>query len=175
MRKILWLSAVLLSFYSCKPAKERQKHSSNYFDLKNYFEKEAARLKKSNPVVTKTVTLNGSWETRKMKIGDWQKEFTVFTDVDINRSAWAGLFEVQKSGGQELYTSTEEKIPVKEVLILKKGSKPYGVRILIKNSNMLYSSSDTLLYYPDSLYQVRKKQHIRLLSEKAYGITGKFN
>lgn len=175
MRKILFFFAVPLFFYSCKPAKQEQGHNLNYFDLKGYFEKEALRLKTSNPIVTKTVMVNGSSETKQMRLADWQKEFAVFTDVNINRSAWAGLFSVQKNNEQELYTSVEEKVPVKEVLILKKDNKLYGIQVLVKNTNMLYSSSDTLSYYPDSLYQIKKKQHIKLLSEKNYSISGKFN
>lgn len=174
MRKILFFFAMPLFFYSCKPAKQEQGHNLNYFDLKGYFEKEALRLKTSNPIITKTVMVNGSGETKQIRLADWQKELAVFTDADINRSAWAGLFGVQKNNEQELYTSAVEKVPVKEVLILKKDNKPYHIQVLVNNTNMLYSSSDTLSYYPDSLYQIKKKQHIKLLSEKNYSITGRF-
>lgn len=174
MKKMLFLPAALLFFYGCKPAKEEQKHSLNYFDLKGYFAKEAVRLNKSNPGLTKTVMVNGAAETKQIRLGDWQKELAAFSDVDINRSAWAGLFSVTRNNERELYTSDDEKVPVKEVLVLKKDNKLYGIRVLVKNTNILYSSSDTLSYYPDSIYQVKKKQHIKLLAEKNYSITGKF-
>lgn len=174
MRKMLLLPAALLFFYGCKPPKEEQKRSLNYFDLKGYFAKEAVRLNKNNPGVTKTVVVNGASETKQIMLADWQKELAAFSDVDINRSAWAGLFSVKKDNDHELYTSDDEKVPVKEVLLFKKNKKLYGIRVLVKNTNILYSSSDTLSYYPDSIYEVKKKQHIKLLAEKNYSITGKF-
>jgi len=44
---------------------------------------------------------------------------------------------------------------------------------VISNKNILYSSGDTLVYYPDSLYEIRKHQKIKLLAQKTYQITGK--
>lgn len=174
MRKVLCLSGILLFFYGCNPSEKKQKNVLSYFDLKGYFEKEAIRLNKSNPVFSKTVMVNGVTETKKIRLGDWKKELAVFSDVDMNRSAWKGLFQVKTTAGQELFSTDHEKVPVKEVRIIKRNNKVYGIRILVKNANMLYSSSDTLSYYPDSLYQVKKKQHIKLLAEKNYSITGIF-
>ncbi|WP_316811071.1 hypothetical protein [Pedobacter heparinus] len=174
MGKCLCLAFTLLFLYGCTSSVKEQKGILTYFDLKGYFEKEAARLKRNKPVLTKTVMVNGAAETKKISIADWPKELAVFSDADINRSAWAGLFSVEKDSQKELYTSANEKVPVKEVRILKKDNKLYGIQIFVKNANVLYSSSDTLSYYPDSLYQVKKKQHIKLLTEKNYSITGKF-
>lgn len=174
MKKKLSSVLVLLFFCGCTPSVKKQQDNLTYFDLKGYFQKEAQRLKNNNPVLTKTVTVNGAAEKKRIRITDWEKEFAIFLDADINRTAWAGLFSTEKSKERELYTSNNEKVPVKEVLILKKGAQLYSIQILVKNANVLYSSADTLSYYPDSLYQVKKKQHIKLLSEKDYSITGKF-
>ncbi|MNT73709.1 hypothetical protein D3C72_2124500 [compost metagenome] len=118
--------------------------------------------------------VNESSETKNIRVADWAKELSVFSEADINRSAWKGLFHIEKNKEQEVYSSDDKKVPVKEVLITKTGGKVQGIKILIRTSNMLYSSADTLSYYPDSLYQIKKKQEIRLLSEKNYIITGKF-
>ena len=174
MKKKIWLSGILLVFYGCNPAAKNQGDALNYFDLKGYFEKEAARLTKNNPVFTKTVTVNDDAESKKIRIADWTKELSIFSDADINRNAWKGLFKTTNTGDQEIYTSDHEKVPVKEVRITKRNGEVYHIRILVKNTNILYNSADTLSYYPDSLYQVKKKQHIKLLAEKKYTITGKF-
>lgn len=174
MRKFLIIPCFLLFFSSCNMAEKKQKNNMSYFDLKGYFEKEALRLMKSNPVFAKTVMVNGNSETKQMQIADWAKELSAFSDADINRSAWIGLFRIERAKAREVYTSDNEKVPVKEVLITKRNGEVSGIRILIKTANMLYNSSDTLSYYPDSLYQINKKQEIRLLSEKNYLITGKF-
>lgn len=145
-----------------------------YFDIKEYFAKEAVRLEKKNPLVHKTVMVNDTSEGKAIKIENWEKELSIFSDADINRSSWKGQFQKKETKDGEVYTSDNEKVPVKEVTIYKRKNLVYGLQILIKNTNSLYTSADTLTYYPDSIYEIRKTQHIRLLSEKNYRITGKF-
>lgn len=173
MKKKIWLSGILLVFYGCNPAAKNQRDTLNYFDLKGYFKKEAIRLTKIKPAFTKIVTVNDASESKMVRIADWTKELSVFSAADINRNAWKGLFNTTNTGDLEIYTSSDEKVPVKEVRITNRNGKVYQIRILIKNTNILYSSSDTLSYYPDSLYQIKKKQHIKLLAEKEYTVTGK--
>lgn len=166
---------LLLLCYSCgDPTVAGQKNAHTYFNLKGYIEQESGRLGRSNPTVQKTVMVNDSSESKEIKIQDWKKELSVFSDADMNRAAWKGLFQVKKSGEQEVYTSDHKKVPVKEVVIIRRNGQLYGLQIFIRNSNTLYTSADTLSYYPDSLYEVKKTQNIRLLSTKNYRITGKF-
>lgn len=175
MRNTLLLFSILLFFISCNDsADKKQKNDLTYFDVKGYFDKEAARLNKANPLINKVVNVNGAEESKRTKIADWNKELTLFSDADINRASWKGLFQLKKSEDQELYTSDNEKVPVKELLVFHKNNKVHGFKILIKNTNTLYTSVDTLTYYPDSLYQIKKMQNIKLLSEKSYTITGTF-
>lgn len=173
MRRKILLPGILLVFLGCNPAGKSQKNPLTYFDLKGYFEKEALRLSAINPLLTKTVSVNNMEETKKIRITDWAKELSAFSDADINRSAWKGLFNKKNTGQQETYMSDNKKVPVKEVMISKRNGQVYGIRIVISYSNVLYSSADTLSYFPDSLYQVKKKQQIRLLAEKNYTITGR--
>ncbi len=176
MRKPILLFLSFLLFISCNnSADKKQKTNLTYFDIKGYFEKEVIRLTLKNPLITKTVSVNGATESKHIKIADWKKELTLFSDADINRASWKGLFEFKKSNDQELYSSNNEKVPVKELLVIYKNNKVLGIKILIKNTNSLYTSIDTLSYYADSLYQVKKIQNIKLLSEKSYTITGSFN
>ena len=167
----LFLAASLL-FAACTPAdNEKQNISPQYFDLQSYFTKEEARLKKLNPTVEKTVSVNDSSEKKSLKITDWKKELSIFTDADINKKAWLGQFEIHKTPILEQYSSDQEKIPVKELKVMRKDGKVSGIQILLKNTNALYTSIDTLVYYPDRLYRVNKTQHIKLLAEKRYKIT----
>jgi len=176
MRNTIFLLLIVLFFGSCNPAGPKKQLSSlPYFNLKNYFAKEVKRLKLQNPEVNKTVMVNHTEEHKKLKIADWQKELSVFSDADINKSAWQGLFSLRKEKNSNTYLSNNEKVPVKSLSISYKNGKIYGIEILISNTNSLYTSNDTLSYFPDSLYDVKKMQHIKLLKEKRYRITGKFN
>lgn len=153
---------------------QEQKNEITYFDVKGYFNAEVSRLTKANPEITKTVLVDDSLEIKKIRIHDWKKELAAFSDADMNRNSWKGLFTLSKHNDAEIYHSENEKVPVKTVSITFKNNKVYGFKIVVKNTNALYQSVDTLTYYPDSLYQVKKIQNIRLLAKKNYQITGKF-
>ena len=176
MRKPFLFLSLPLFFMACQQQASTEKVSAaiHYFDLKGYIAKEADRLNALQPSLNKTVMVNKSEESKKLKIADWHKELSAFTDADINKSAWQGLFLVTRTSNEDKYTSDNEKVPVKSLVIKHLNGKVRSIQILIGNSNILYTSKDTLSYYPDSLYQIKKTQHIKLLNEKSYRITGKF-
>lgn len=175
MNRQVFLLSVPLFFAACTaPPAEKQKAAVQYFDLKGYITKEAGRLTEANPLVLKTVVVNAAAEQKKTKIADWPKELSVFTDADINKFAWQGMFKVTRTNHEDLYESDDEKVPVKSLAIHHLNGRVRSIRLLLKTSNLLYSSNDTLSYYPDSLYEIKKTQHIRLLNPKHYQITGKF-
>lgn len=173
MRPYAALFLILLA--SCGRAeKQNAPSSAPYFDVQAYFNQEVKKLSTKNPVVHKTVVINGSTENKALKIADWNKELSSFIDADINKRAWEGEFKVQKTNHGLLYTSNNDKVPVKKLEIRKDKNGITSVTIILKNSNYLYSSADTLSYYPDSLYQIKKIQQIQLMSAKSYRISGAF-
>lgn len=145
-----------------------------YFALQPYFEQEASRLQKSSPLVHKTVVVNGTPESRNLKIASWTKELASFIEADINKNAWRGEFKKTVQPGAEIYTSVNEKVPVKRLVVYRKAKQISGVEILIENNNFLYTSRDTLSYFPDKRYEVKKAQQIKFMKEKKYRITGSF-
>lgn len=174
MKKISSLYIILLPLLSCNYAPQKQKNNLTYFDIKGYFDKEIHRLQKLQPKITKTVSVNDSAETRLTKIADWKKELALFSESDINRDSWRDLFKTERKNNVIRYTTQDENVPVKEIRIVMHNQLPREIKIVVNNINSLYDSTDSLVYYPDSLYFVKKSQKIRLLSEKKYEITGKF-
>lgn len=172
MRKYALLFAGFLM--SCgTPEQEQPSTKLEYFDLKGYFSKEAASLARSTAMVDKTVIITDSAERKQVKITNWEKELSAFVDADINKAAWKGAFKSRKNEDGLEYTSTNEKVPVKRLQIFKRNEAITGIVIVLENSNYLYRSTDTLRYYPDSLYQIKKSQQIKLMSPKRYQITGR--
>jgi len=78
MRRKILLSGILLVFLGCNPAEKNQKNALSYFDIKGYFDKEALRLTRTNPLLTKTVTVNEVAETKKIRITDWARILCFF-------------------------------------------------------------------------------------------------
>jgi 2-hydroxy-3-keto-5-methylthiopentenyl-1-phosphate phosphatase len=174
MTKKLYILVFALALFSCNQRKEAEANTNLlYFDIKGYFGKEIARLQRLNPDVNKTVSVNGTTENKTAKITDWAKELTIFVNADINKTSWKGSFKIGKENGADVYTSDSKKIPIKKILVDQSGSKVNKIEIIIDNKNILYQSQDTLTYYPDSLYAIKKQQKIRLLNEKKYSIIGK--
>jgi len=175
MNKKLILFAFALGCFGCNQPEESKANTDLlYFDIKGYFKREATRLKKMNPEIVKEVSVNGTAEQRKLRITDWDKELAIFSNADINKASWKGSFKAEKGEYIQSFTSNNKRIPVKKVLVYKDNSKVKKLEIVITNNNILYNSGDTLLYYPDSLYQIKKHQKIKLLKAKTYTVTGRF-
>ncbi|WP_316805545.1 hypothetical protein [Pedobacter nototheniae] len=174
MTKNRYILVFALAFFSCNQQKESEANTDLlYFDTKGYFEKEASRLKEMNPLVQKSVFINGSTENKATKISDWEKELSTFIDADINKTSWKGSFKVNKTATADNYTSDNRKIPVKRITVVKLNGKITRIEIIRENKNIIYHSTDTLSYFPDSLYEIRKQQKIKLLNPKKYIIIGK--
>lgn len=174
MTKKIYFLIIALALFSCK---QENKTKANikplYFDLKLYFEKEIKRLQQLHPNVDKKVSVNGSVEQKKTKISNWDKELAIFINADINKASWNGSFKHSKTNYSDTYISDNRKIPIKSLKVDYKGNKISKIAITIENTNILFHSVDTLTYYPDSLYEIKKRQKIKLLKEKNYTITGK--
>ena len=174
MNRRIYILLLAVAFISCNEDKKSTANTNlMYFDLKGYFENEAVRLQKLNPVVNKTVSVNGKQESKKIKIADWKKEFAVFINADINKASWRGSFDISEQNGVDYYTSDSKKIPIKMVAIKWNGERAGLIEIIIANKNILFQSNDTLRYYPDSLYAIKKQQKIKLLNTKSYQLIGK--
>jgi 2-hydroxy-3-keto-5-methylthiopentenyl-1-phosphate phosphatase len=174
MIKRIYIILFALVLFSCNQRKEAEANTDFlYFDIKGYFAKEIFRLQKLKPIVNKTVSINGLTENKASRIADWQKELAIFVNADINKTSWKGSFKIGKENGADVYISDSKKIPIKKILVDQSALRVNKVEIIIDNKNILYQSQDTLTYYPDSLYTIKKQQKIRLLNEKKYLIVGK--
>ena len=173
-KKTLCGFLLLLSLGCTDQSAQQQQRELTYFDIKGYFETEVNRLNKLKPSITKSVEINDSLERKAVRILDWKKELSIFSEADINRASWKGLFKLEKHDGTDIYTSDDEKVPVKKLALRFEGKRIKQILIVLNTDNSLYDSKDSLSYYPDSLYRIKKTQHIKLLSSKHYEIQGLF-
>ena len=165
--------AILLVASSCESNRKVAKRYS-YFDLEGFFQREISRLQKLNPKVSKTVVKNTEAENRELRINDWEEELSLFTASDINKPAWKGSYKKSEKMGEILYTAIDPKLRTERLLIRRnKNGKVHHISIINKVSNSLYSSKENLTYYPDSLYEIRKEQKVRLLGSNKYTVTGR--
>lgn len=172
---VLIFPAILVS--SCnKHATESGKHSSHYFSMQEYFKKEASILNRLNPGLVKTISVNGKLQTKRLGKIDWVTELSLFTASDINKPAWIGKYSIDSNASRIIYTALDSNFKVRRIEIKKdqfSGLHPVtSVKVSIRVQNFLYSLNEELVYYTDSLFTIKRRQHINLLGSKFYEITG---
>jgi hypothetical protein len=164
----------MLILVSC--AKPEQKTPNRYLDLRKLFETEASRLAKLDPKVNKTVSRNQVSETKKDISIDWKNELSLFMESDINKPAWRDSYRIDESKTDLLYTALDSNLRTRSIHIKKNlNGKLMHVFIVNKTHNNLYQSSEELSYIPDSMYHIVKQQHVILLGDNRYEITGAQN
>lgn len=172
--RLAGIGLLILLLSACAQKEQNKAQSETYFNLRSYFEKEAERLNKLNLQLDKLVAIGENVEQKKVSIKDFNRELSTFINSDINKASWRGAFTVKKNRNSELYTTENEKIPVKRIEIQYQNNRIRSIKIDIATQNILYRSSDRLAYFPDSLYEINKTQKIKLLKEKKYSVIGKF-
>ncbi|RYE36151.1 MAG: hypothetical protein EOP42_04405 [Sphingobacteriaceae bacterium] len=160
-----------LNLASCKP--DIRQNETSYFNLNSYFNAEAKKLKEANFEVIKTVSRNGETETKKLKIENWPQELSLFSESDINKPSWKNSYKTTTSGDVTIYKALEPDLKTQEIIIKKHNQQIIYLMIFNVANNKLFQSKEKLTYYPDSLYIIRRKQHVRFLGTNDYLIEGK--
>lgn len=165
------VAALLFALASCKP--DIQQNKNSYFDLANYFNAETKKLSKANFSVVKTVSRNGDTETKTVKIDNWPSELSVFSESNINKPSWKNSYKTTTSGDITIYKALEPDLKTREIILKKENNKVIYLMIFNVTNNTLFQNKEKLTYYPDSLYQIQRKHHVRFLGTNEYLILGK--
>lgn len=168
---ILWIWGA-----ACTPVGDTSSiaQPARYFSLENYFRQEASRLQRLAPRVAKTVSKNGAPESKEISIANWEREFALFIEADINKPAWRNSYRIDSTANTVQYTSSDPALRTTRITIAKHTDGTIS-HIGITNSigNMLYQTDEQLDYYPDSLYRIIKQQHVRVIGNSHYVVTGR--
>lgn len=177
IRKILTVALIgIFSLQSCKPENIKDGAEKEYFDIEGYFKTNIAQLKKQHGAISKTVTHNGSSETKNVQISNWEAELGLFIASDINKPAWKGSYTKKDSAGATIYTAKDPGLKTRRIIISK--TKEGAVKQIFINgevNNALYNTHETLNYFPDSAYSIEKYQKVKLLGANTYKVIGRFN
>jgi len=169
-RKIAFLLIIFLS--SCN-SQEETTPKNDFFDIRGFFEAEAKRLTNKNSISNKTVIQNNQSEVKKGLSVDWNDELALFIASDINKPAWSNSYKKLEDNLRISYLAIDTNLRTRYVEI-QKDKNGQAVFIKIKNitQNMLYNSSEELIYIPDSAYTIDKNQSVRFLGKNNYKING---
>jgi len=165
----------LFSFESCTlDEKSKPLSKKAYFDIKEFFEGEINRLSNEKPTIYKEIQKNGQKEGKTITIKDWAKELDLFIESDINKPAWLTSYKTDINSDTTNYTALADELRVRSVQIIKIENRIASIKIESRDVNKLYESNERLSYYPDSLYVIKKSQHVKIIGNNNYQITGDF-
>ena len=166
----------LLLLFSCQDKKaDISAQKEYYFSLNRYFQEEAKRLSSQSKPILKEVSRNSSTETKTVEIDNWEKEFGLFIESDINKLSWKDSYREVVNLDTLTYVSIDPELRTQKVVVIKNHEKVTEIRIENKTKNVLYNSVEKLGYLPDSLYSIEKQQDVVFTGNNKYRITGIFN
>lgn len=181
---ILFLVLATGFLFSC----EQKVQDKKFFDVPGYFSGEIDSLSKSNFSFRKITVYNG--DTSKMEIHsksiNWEKEFAIFLECDINKPAYyANMSKIStpSHAAQPMFgwSDKSEKLPIRYVMVegynYGEGSFPSNttlIRIKMNKFNLISETTIDGLYIKDSVYEFRGSQKIKLSGEtNTFFIQGK--
>src|SRR5690606_35407912 len=100
------------------------------------------------------------------------KEFSLFAGSDINKPAWTSSYETSHTGDTLIYRALDPNLRTQLIRIILSADSVRMVYIKNREKNALYKSVEELLFYPDSLYRIDKRQDVLFIGINEYRIEG---
>jgi hypothetical protein len=133
-----------------------------YFPLASYISQEISAMQKHPPRVHKTMILDGEKEVKVISDMDWEKEWALFIESDLNKPAFDKSYDNLSDDGFHWYSlKIGENLPVKKLKIqLDALERPASIEIEMSQTNFLF--------------ETRKKMHMNFVDGKVqtYSIDG---
>ncbi len=180
---IVFFGLAMFSLLACQevttPIKQSDK-SAIFFDLKDFFQKEKARLEKINSF-KKTVSINGISEEKEVATLNFDNELSIFIASDINRPAWSdkykvdSIFTAQKKLSQITYSVLDESLKTKKITIDFQDNIAVNIEIEKATDNAVAQSKQVLFYTVGKGYSIQSKQALSLSDTKTILVQVDYN
>jgi len=162
----------LLFFTACveTPADEKVVEEKPFFDVKGYFEQEMERLADKRNL-TKKAIYNGKEETKEVERIDFENELLIFSNTDINRTAWLekystdSTFNTQKQLTSIEYKSLDDNLKTKSIRVEYLKNIVSTIEIMTVGSSAVSNTKNYLKYSPTAGYSIKSKQDVKFVSE----------
>ena len=125
---------------------ERSVQKNTYFAWSAFLMQQINGYAQSNQKVHKTVVLEGKKEDKIVANLDWEKEFALYLDADLNKPAYEKSYDNHSEPGFYWYSLKKgENLPVKKIIIHLDGDEfPTKVEIEISQKNFLFETRKKL-------------------------------
>ncbi len=145
---ILFLAAFVL--FSCEVETLDTLEKEPYFDLKGFIEEKIQEV--DGAQVSKTSEIQGEQKQVDVtySLNDWEKEFNIFTDADINKPSPIQAYETTSSADSlvhQLLPNSNEK--VKYIKVSYHEGEVSSVSIKVADDNLFYSTTTVAKIFLD--------------------------
>jgi hypothetical protein len=152
-----------LFFCSCENNKP-EKITATYFDLKSYFEKQAAELNANNFKLKKIVLKDEATEEKVFEHPDWNLELKSFSESDINKPSWKNSYVIDSTGDPSAfcvkYMAKDSALKIKSINFCFEYDSLTFIRIEKRTDDIYYDNITTLNYFPMKAYSIQNSQKI---------------
>jgi hypothetical protein len=159
----LWLTILFIfCVFSC--VSDSKNFEKKYFDLNGYIQKQVLALKIVR--VRKTWAIDNSKETKILDKLNWEKEFSLFRQADLNKKAFLNSYEIIDKASIMTYQLKDgEDLPVKRLTVHYNDKKELiRIEVTQNTKNYLYEARTKLNIHAKSgiidKYEVKKVQKV---------------
>lgn len=156
---------------------EKSIQKNTYFAWSAFLKQQINGYANSNQKVHKTVVLDGKKEVKIVSNLDWEKEFALYLEADLNKPAYEKSYDNLSEPGFYWYSlKKDENLPVKKMIIhLDAVERPAKVEIEISQKNFLFETRKKLFMnfqraHSNVLY--RRNAAVFLAEPTSYKILG---
>ena len=140
LRLVFYLLIFANLLFGCG-TEEVVKQKNAYYSWEDYLTAEIAQVTKGQHRLQKTVILNGKKEDLILKEVDWEKEWALFKEADLNKQAYQTAYDHFSEPGMIWYSlKPGENLPVKKfVLHIDAEERPVKAEIEVGQKNLLFA------------------------------------
>ena len=148
-----------------------------HFNMSQFINAQCTLLSKQHMRLEKKVFLNGNSESQTLKVENWQKELSAFSQADIDKPAFYGKYEIDSTfRNQNLsfisYRALADKLKIRELdIAFDSLGNPVNINVKTKSRNVLYASSQVLTFETQNGYIVSGIQSIQFLRPDTFKVT----
>jgi len=164
--KYLLLFLISFFLFSCQQESNSSLQHRHFFDLKDYFKNEQARLTKINKVIKKA-NIDGKLEEKTLEGVNFKEELALFADSDINKISWLDKYDADTTRqGNDIvqinYLAKDKNLKTNSLSIFYQNNKVNQINIIRKTSSIAAELEQELIYKPSSGYSIKSLQQTSL-------------
>lgn len=151
-----------LLIFACSAPDSKQIGNKLYFDFPMVVAKQKKILEETNPLVIKKTYINQAFSIDTITVADWQKEFAVFENIDLNKSSYRNKIitkPMYRDTGfiNFYYRKKEERIAFKRLIsYTTKSNKIKQIWVEIDENTLIYNTRKRIIFDFDTVSNTLK-------------------